>query len=263
MPPIWVRPTEKSAVMLNLGPMPEAVRRAVKRLIMETDPAERWEGDERLSGLFLAGGPGGSSYLDTEGEVWNWSAWDGDESIDRVPDGARKVSIVALAAKRMPELEAWLPARPSEASNCEACQGSGWLPPPLDRLQCPRCLGLGWLVSDGFAVEGSCPMRTKPERWMRHWEMFERGLLSNCEIVHPFLDELDTARIAEEWSSLPDGYRELVRRYIGEHPPESVPRYFIIGCPTEEEIERRTEIRRRNAAGLVAYLRGLENSPPD
>jgi hypothetical protein len=92
--------------------------------------------------------------------------------------------------------------------------------------------------------------------------MFGRGLLSECEIVHPFLDALDTARIADDWSSLPDGYREVIRRYIGEHPPESVPRYFVVGCPTEEEIERRTEIRRRNAAGLVTYLNGLEASRP-
>jgi hypothetical protein len=90
--------------------------------------------------------------------------------------------------------------------------------------------------------------------------MFGRGLLSECEIVHPFVDALDTARIADDWCSLPDGYPEVVRRYVREHPSESVPRYFIIGCPTEEEIERRTEIRRRNAAELVAYLNGLETS---
>jgi hypothetical protein len=77
-------------------------------------------------------------------------------------------------------------------------------------------------------------MRIKPEKWRRHWEMFERGLLTECEIVHPFLDELDTARIADDWSLLPDGYREVVRRYIREHPAESVPRSFIIGCPTEQ-----------------------------
>jgi hypothetical protein len=126
--------------------MPEGVRRAVRRRIAETYPAERPKGDERLNGLFLAGGPGGSSYLDAEGEVWNWSSWDGDESIEWVPDGALKVSIVALAAKRIPELQSWLPARPSDASNCEPCQGSGWLPPPLNKMQCPECLGLGWVL---------------------------------------------------------------------------------------------------------------------
>jgi hypothetical protein len=124
--------------------MPEAVRRAVQWRIAQTDLSERPEGDEWLSGLFLAGGPGGCSYLEAGGVVWNWSAW--DESIELVPDGPVKVAVVALAAKRLPELEAWLPARPSEASDCQPCQGSGSLPPRLNRLQCPECLGLGWVL---------------------------------------------------------------------------------------------------------------------
>ena len=127
--------------MLNLGPMPEAVRRAVHRLITETDPAERPGSDERLSGLFLTGGPGGSSYLNAEGEVWNWF-W--DESIEPVPDGPVKVGLVAIAAERVPDLAAWLPARPAGATDCDPCHGSGWLPPPLDQLLCPKCHGMGW-----------------------------------------------------------------------------------------------------------------------
>jgi hypothetical protein len=130
--------------MFTLGPMPEAVCRAVQRLIAETGAAERPEGDKRLSGLFLAGGPGGCSYLDAEGEVWDWSPW--DESIELVPDGVVKVGIVALAARCIPELEAWLPARPSDAQNCEPCRGSGSIPPPLNRLQCPECVCLGWVL---------------------------------------------------------------------------------------------------------------------
>lgn len=88
--------------------------------------------------------------------------------------------------------------------------------------------------------------------------MFERGLLSECEIVQPFVDELDTAHVSDEWSSLPDGYREVVERYLREHPPLSMPQCFIIGCATEEYIQRLTEVRRRNAAELVAYLGNLQ-----
>jgi len=28
-----------------------------------------------------------------------------------------------------------------------------------------------------------------------------------------------------------------VRQYLRDHPPASMPRYFIIGCATEEEIQ--------------------------
>jgi hypothetical protein len=122
--------------------MPEPVRQAVRRLIAETRPSGRHERDEQLCGLFLSGGPGGCLYLDAEGDVWNCSAW--DDSIEVVPDGETKVSIVAGAADRIPELASWLPARPSGASNCERCHGSGWMPPPLNLMQCPECFGLGW-----------------------------------------------------------------------------------------------------------------------
>jgi hypothetical protein len=132
--------------MLALGPIPEAVRRAVGRVIAETERGELRADGERLKGLFLAGGPGGSSYLDAEGEVWNWSAW--DDSIELVPDGPIKVGIVAVAAECMPELAAWLPARPSGASECGPCHGSGSLPLPWPRIQCPKCLGMGWVPAE-------------------------------------------------------------------------------------------------------------------
>jgi hypothetical protein len=65
------------------------------------------------------------------------------------PDGALKVGLVAIAARRVPELAAWLPARPSEATDCGPCHGSGWLPPPFDRVQCPECFGMGWIPTPG------------------------------------------------------------------------------------------------------------------
>jgi hypothetical protein len=129
--------------LLSLGPIPEAVRRAVQRLIAE-DRAACPEGGEWRYGVFLTGGPTGCSYLDAEGEVWNHCFW--DESVERVADGPLKVGLVAIASSRVSELAAWLPARPAEATDCEPCHGNGWLPPPLDRLQCPECFGMGWVA---------------------------------------------------------------------------------------------------------------------
>jgi hypothetical protein len=128
--------------------MPDAVRHIVRRLIVETRP-ERPEADERLNGFLLTGGPTGCSYLEADGEVWNWSVW--DESIESVPDGPLKVALVAIAVKRVPELAAWLPARPSGATDCRPCQGSGWIPPPLNPLQCPECFGMGLIPPHGQA----------------------------------------------------------------------------------------------------------------
>ena len=128
--------------MLTLGPMPNAVRVVVQRLVAESDGNRRGT-DDRLAYL-LAGGPGGSCYLDADGEVWNWSA--GDDSVEVVPDGPLKVGLVALAADRVPELAVWLPRRPGEAVSCGPCRGGGWSLPPWPRVQCPECNGLGWAL---------------------------------------------------------------------------------------------------------------------
>ncbi len=133
--------------MLSLGPIPDTVRLVVQRLIAESR-SERPGIDERLNGFLLTGGPTGCSFLDANGEVWNWCTW--DERIDQVPDGTLKVGLVAIAAERVPELAAWLPSRTPTALDCEPCHGSGWLPPPLARLQCPVCDGMGWVEPENM-----------------------------------------------------------------------------------------------------------------
>jgi hypothetical protein len=126
--------------------MPDAVRAVVERLVAEARP-DRPDADERLNGFLLTGGPGGASYLDADGEVWNWFCdWNGTgEIVEPVRDGPKKVGLLAIAAKRVPELAAWLPIRPPCAVDCGPCRGSGWLPPSLPRVLCPECNGMGWL----------------------------------------------------------------------------------------------------------------------
>ena len=127
---------------LALGSMPISVQIIVTRLVAEAQLRPR-EVAERPNGFLLTGGPGGCSYLDADGEVWDFCLW--DDSIPRVENGPRKVSLIAIAAERVPELAAWLPSRPAGASDCMACMKTGWLQPPLPRIQCPRCFGMGWL----------------------------------------------------------------------------------------------------------------------
>jgi hypothetical protein len=126
-----------------LGPMPEAVGAAVRRLV-ETARSQHAGPDGEFLGYLLHGGPAGCDFLDAEGEVWWWCAW--DDKVEHVPDGPRKVGTVAIAAERVPELVAWLPHRPGSAFNCPVCKQSGWLQPPLPRIQCPDCSGMGWVA---------------------------------------------------------------------------------------------------------------------
>jgi hypothetical protein len=133
-------------MVLSLGPIPDAVRAVVKRLVAEVRP-DRPEADERLNGFLLTGGPCGASYIDADGEVWNWFCdLDGSgEIVEHVPDGPRKVGLVAIAAKRVPEFTSWLPIRPPCATDCGPCLGSGLLLPPFPGVLCPECNGMGWL----------------------------------------------------------------------------------------------------------------------
>jgi hypothetical protein len=127
-----------------LGPMPARVRATVRRLIAVGRP-DPPNADERINGLLLTAGPCGASYLDADGEVWNCSFWEENDSVEDVPDGPTKVGLIAIAAERIPELSEWLPRRPTAAKDCKLCDARGSLQPPWQDIQCPECSGMGWV----------------------------------------------------------------------------------------------------------------------
>jgi hypothetical protein len=71
---------------LMLGPMPANVRLVVRRLVEEAQRGPR-EVEDRPNGFPLTGGPGGCSYLDADGEVWDF-----DFSDPSVPPSIHPVS---------------------------------------------------------------------------------------------------------------------------------------------------------------------------
>ena len=128
---------------LSLGPMPPRLCSVVSRLVHEAQDRPP-EVDGRSNGFLLTGGPGGCSYLDANGEVWDLDLWDG--TTRTVADSPLRVSLIAIASERVPELAEWLPIRPATASDCHLCNRTGWLQPPFPRVQCVECFGLGWLT---------------------------------------------------------------------------------------------------------------------
>ena len=128
-----------------LGPLPETMRPFVSQLVNEARKGQAAI-DPRIDGFLLAGGPGGCSFLDADGEAWFWSV--ADESITHIEDGPRKVSLICLAAERVRGLAQWLPSRPPLACNCPKCNASGWINVQSVRLQCPNCSGIGWLFEE-------------------------------------------------------------------------------------------------------------------
>ena len=130
---------------LMLGPMPASVRVTVSQLVEAA--RGQWSGTSgRFLGYFLHGGPSGCDFLDADGEVWSWCAW--DDSVEHVPDGPRKVGAVAIAAERIPALAAWFPIRPRHAVDCDMCHGQGWLDVITPRLLCPEFYGMGWIARE-------------------------------------------------------------------------------------------------------------------
>jgi hypothetical protein len=126
-----------------LGPMPDDLRGIVAAWIEAGRRSDPPKTDDAIGGLFICGGPLCLWYLDAEGTVRMYDAW--DETVEVVPDGPYKVGVIAIAAEHRPELCAWLPRRPAASVTCGACGGGGWLRPPWPRVQCQECSGLGWL----------------------------------------------------------------------------------------------------------------------
>ena len=137
---------------LSLGPMPTALREVVSRWIAGR-PSHPGALLCDQDAIFITGGPGGSCYLDAEGEIWTLYACDDlvtwEDVATRLEDGPEKVVVVAYTASYRPELALWLPRRPAEAADCPWCEGGGLLRPPLPRIACPECSGLGWLMPLG------------------------------------------------------------------------------------------------------------------
>lgn len=119
---------------VKLGPMTASLAAFVRRWVEEGGEAEG------AGGRSLTGGPTGVTILDANGDVWDVSVW--DDVVTRVEDGPEKVAAIATAARNIPELAAWLPARPADAGDCPACYGVGMFDGTI--VTCTYCAGLGW-----------------------------------------------------------------------------------------------------------------------
>jgi len=93
-------------------------------------------------------------------------------------------------------------------------------------------------------------MSASSVRWRRCWEHFRAGDLTEVELVSSFVDHLNRAAVAADWSSLPPGYQEVVRGYFRANRPADLP-YLVFGRVTPEE---RLAFREK-AEAVAALLR--------
>ena len=119
---------------------------------------QQWEARERqqvgsaawlreLDALYLFGTLGTEAVLRGNGEVWvrpddQWDNPAAPEPTWRLADERERTSALVIAGERLPEVRSLLPARPSEATTCGRCSGTGYF---IDGVVCPDCGALGWI----------------------------------------------------------------------------------------------------------------------
>lgn len=125
-------------------------RETVERLIKNLKPEDFVAAEERrLSEQFHALPLGNSlwsyGFLTSDGELIE-SEWELNE-VSRTKDVAAVICAVVIAARRFPQLKAFIPSRPNESIVCPLCRGTKVFAKNVvtDALGiCVVCAGLGW-----------------------------------------------------------------------------------------------------------------------
>src|SRR3984957_12160740 len=123
--------------------------------------------------LLLYGTIGSAGYLLPDGRVWMEFEDERLESnaiTSREATPEERIIALVLGARHMPHLRQLLPVRPSSATDCERCGGTGhWFPDATRGVKdadawiiCPTCMGLGWLDASTFKQLGV--NATRPRR---------------------------------------------------------------------------------------------------
>jgi hypothetical protein len=125
-------------------------RKAVEQLIKALKPEDYINPEERrLSEEFHALPLGISlwsyGFLTSDGELIE-TEWEPDE-ISRTKNISEVICAIAIAARRFPELKAFIPSQPKESIVCPMCQGTKFSGTNADTgkpVLCVVCAGLGW-----------------------------------------------------------------------------------------------------------------------
>jgi len=125
-------------------------RLEVERLIKELKPGDFIDAEEKRLAEDLHALPLGISlwsygFLTSDGEVIQ-TEWEPNE-ISRTKHIQTVTCAIVVAARRFPQLEAFIPAEPKDSIACPACQGTKlWATNVVtgEPARCVICAGLGW-----------------------------------------------------------------------------------------------------------------------
>ncbi|HEX8266076.1 MAG TPA: hypothetical protein VF596_11765 [Pyrinomonadaceae bacterium] len=125
-------------------------RQVVERLISKLKPTDFIDAEEkRLSQEFHTLPLGISlwsyGFLTSDGELVE-TDWEPDEIL-RTKNIQEVTCAIAIAARRFPQLKAFIPSQPKDSIVCPACQGTklwGTNTTTGEPARCVFCAGLGW-----------------------------------------------------------------------------------------------------------------------
>jgi len=80
-------------------------------------------------------------FLTSDGELFETELEPNE--ITRTTNSSAVICAIAIAARRFPELNIFIPAQPKESIVCPMCQGTKTFPTDKS-VHCPVCAGLGW-----------------------------------------------------------------------------------------------------------------------
>lgn len=129
---------------MSLDDQLEGDLRDLVRKYLAAAPGDRVGEVARVNNaLPLRADVGGVTLLRPDGELIS-HAWDSEEPARREKDARMRLLALKAGADRYPLLAALLPERPSGASDCPECGGTGRILIAETEVTCGLCCGLGW-----------------------------------------------------------------------------------------------------------------------
>jgi hypothetical protein len=87
--------------------------------------------------------------------------------------------------------------------------------------------------------------------WEKLWRQFQCGLTTEPELVSAFIDGLEDVDVGTLIMSLPDGFRDLIRRFVlSGHVAWGI--YYFVGVTAEESRSLHEAILEKNRRWVQA-----------
>lgn len=105
-------------------------------------------------------------------------------------------------------------------------------------------------------------MRSHVEETAKCWELRERGILLDAEVIETFVDRADPPSVISDFLELPAGLQKVIRNYFQHGISERLYQFVHFGRSTTTEHDQRVRQRFANIEILLKLFQSeLPNQP--